>query len=89
MGAKSELFGGEVDFVGGEMGGQPIERIIGVLVAFDLFRDLPRWGFFAEPIGDISRMAERAGDVAVENLSMEIGGFSAAHRMEKIGVVAS
>ena len=89
MGAKSELFGGEVDFVGGEMGGQPIERILGVFIVFDLFRDLLRRGFFAEPIGDISRMAERAGDVAIENLSMEIGGFSAAHRMEKIGVVAS
>ena len=85
--AEGELVGGNIDVVRGEMRGEAVEGIRGILAVLELVLDRTGRGLLAEAVGDVAGVAERAGDVAVEDLAVQVGGLPAAHAVEEVGVV--
>ena len=64
------------------------QRFGQVLVALGGLADFIRGLGFAEPIRDIARVAQRAGEVALQNVGVQVGGLAAAHGINEVGEVA-
>src|ERR1051325_1659720 len=74
----------EVDVVGLEMFLHPAKGFRGVPVAFDLLANLVRAHLLAETIGEVARVAKRAGKVAFENVRVQVATLPAAHGLDEI-----
>src|SRR5436309_15755410 len=74
----------EIDSVACEVFGHTFERFQRLLLAFDLFADRVRVPLAAELVGDVARVAERAGEVTFQDVGIEIGVLATSDRVDEV-----
>src|SRR5258706_73233 len=67
--------------------GDRVEGFARTAFAFDRWAVFARLLLRAGPIGNVAGVAERAGEMAFEDVSVEVFLIAAAHRLEKVAMM--
>ena len=78
---------GEVHTIGAEVRLHPLEAVEGIRVAFQLFAHLLRRSIFAEAVGDVAGVAKGAGQMAFQDVRVQIRDLAAADGVDEVLVV--
>ena len=85
--AESQLILPGIDAIRLQMSRESVEGILRFLVTLELLANNFRRHLFADAVGDVARVAKSAGDVAVDDLPVEVRDLAAAHGFQEIRVM--
>ena len=78
----------QVHVVGGQVLFHAAQRLGQVLVALDRLANFVGRLGLAQPIGDVAGVAQRAGEVAFQDVGVQVARLAAAHGVNEVGEVA-